>query len=67
MAVSKLSYGKWQAQVLPNGRNGQRVRRQFATKGETLAFERHLKEQAQNKSWLGEKVDRRRVTDLAET
>ena len=67
MAVNKLSNGKWQAQVFPNGRDGRRVRRQFATKGEALAFERHLKEQSQEKPWLGEKVDRRRVTDLVET
>ncbi|EPG3283223.1 site-specific integrase, partial [Klebsiella pneumoniae] len=34
MAVSKLPNGKWQAQVFPNGRDGKRIRRQFATKGE---------------------------------
>lgn len=59
MAVNILSNGKWQTKVFPNGRDGRRVRRQFAIKGEALAFERHLKEQAQDKPWLGEKVDRR--------
>lgn len=54
MAVSKLSNGKWQAQVFPNSRDGRRIRRQFATKGEAMAFERHVKEQAQDKPWLGE-------------
>lgn len=48
MAVSKLPTGKWQAQVFPNGRDGKRIRRQFATKGEALAFERHIKDQAQD-------------------
>lgn len=67
MAVSKLSNGKWQAQIFPNGRDGRRIRRQFATKGEALAFERHSKEQAQEKPWLGEKIDKRRVTDLVNT
>ncbi|HID4156735.1 TPA: phage integrase [Citrobacter koseri] len=67
MAVTKLKSGKWQAQVFPNGRNGRRIRRQFATKGEALAFERHIKDQAQNKPWLGEKTDKRRVIDLVET
>ena len=67
MSVTKLSNGKWQAQVFPNGRNGRRIRRQFATKGEALAFERHIKDQAQEKPWLGEKVEKRRVTDLVET
>lgn len=64
MAVKKLSNGKWQAQVFPNGRDGKRIRRQFSTKGEALAFERHIKDQAQDKPWLGEKTDKRRVTDL---
>jgi hypothetical protein len=67
MTVNKLSDGKWQTKVFPNGSDGRRVRRQFATKGEVLAFERHLKEQVQDKPWLGEKIDRRRVTDLVET
>lgn len=64
MAVSKLTNGKWQAQVFPNGRDGRRIRRQFATKGEALAYERHIKEQSQDKPWLGEKADKRRVRDL---
>ena len=64
MAVSKLANGKWQAQVFPNGRDGRRIRRQFATKGEAMAFERHIKDQAQDKPWLGEKPDKRRVIDL---
>lgn len=66
MAVNKLTSGKWQAQVFPNGRDGRRIRRQFATKGEALAFERHIKDQSQEKPWLGEKVDRRRVIELVE-
>lgn len=67
MTVNKLSNGKWQTQVFPNGRDGRRIRRQFATKGEAVAFERHIKDQVQEKPWLGERVDRRRVTDLVET
>lgn len=67
MAVNKLSNGKWQTQVFPNGSDGRRIRRQFATKGEAVAFERHIKDQVQEKPWLGERVDRRRVTDLVET
>ncbi|HCA3682115.1 TPA: tyrosine-type recombinase/integrase [Klebsiella pneumoniae] len=67
MAVSKLANGKWQAQVFPNGRDGRRIRRQFATKGEAMAFERHIKDQAQDKPWLGAKADKRRVTDLVDT
>jgi len=66
MAVSKLANGKWQAQVFPNGRDGKRIRRQFVTKGEALSFEKHFKDQAQDKPWLGEKTDKRRVIDLVE-
>lgn len=32
-----------------------------------MAFERHIRDQAQDKPWLGEKVDRRHVIDLVET
>ncbi|EPN9364729.1 phage integrase [Cronobacter muytjensii] len=67
MAVSKLSNGKWQTQLFPNGRDGKRIRRQFATKGEALAFERHIQEQAQDKPWLGEKTDKRLLKDLVES
>lgn len=67
MAVSKLANGKWQAQVFPNGRDGKRVRRQFATKGEALSFEKFLKTQTQDKPWLGEKADKRRLVDLVHT
>jgi integrase len=66
MAVNKLPSGKWQAQVSHNGRDGKRIRRQFATKGEALSFEKHIKDQAQDKPWLGEKTDKRRVIDLVE-
>lgn len=66
MAVSKLANGKWQAQVFPNGRDGKRIRRQFVTKGEALSFEKHIKDQAQDKPWLGEKTDKRRLIDLVE-
>ena len=67
MAVGKLPNGKWQAQVFPNGRDGKRIRRQFATKGEALSFEKHIKDQTQDKPWLGEKTDRRTVIDLVDT
>lgn len=66
MAVSKLPSGKWLAQVFPNGRDGTRIRRQFATKGEALSYEKYVKEQAQDKPWLGEKTDKRRVIELVE-
>lgn len=42
MAVSKLPSGKWLCQCFPYGRDGQRIRKQFATKGEALSYERRL-------------------------
>ncbi|UUE08572.1 tyrosine-type recombinase/integrase [Dickeya zeae] len=42
MTISKLPSGKWLCQCFPYGRDGQRVRKQFATRGEALAYERRL-------------------------
>ncbi|MEQ4672209.1 tyrosine-type recombinase/integrase [Providencia manganoxydans] len=42
MAVRKLPSGKWICECYPNGRNGGRIRKQFATRGEALSFERKL-------------------------
>ncbi|NHB87163.1 phage integrase [Photorhabdus tasmaniensis] len=42
MAVRKLQSGKWICECYLNGRNGKRVRKQFATKGEALSFERRI-------------------------
>lgn len=64
MTVRKLPSGKWICECYPNGRDGKRVRRQFATKGEAVAFEKHKMEEADNKPWLGEKTDNRKLSDL---
>ncbi len=42
------------------------VRKQFATKGEALAFERHTMEETEAKPSLGESVDRRTLKDVVE-
>ena len=42
MAVSKLPSGKWLCQCFPYGRDGKRIRKQFATKGEALSYERRM-------------------------
>lgn len=46
MAVRKQASGKWLCECYPHGREGKRVRKQFATKGEAVAFERFTMEQA---------------------
>lgn len=48
MSVRKQTSGKWLAEIYPDGRpnkdnpNAPRIRKQFATKGEALAFERFM-------------------------
>ncbi len=37
------------------------IRRQFAMKGGAQSFEKFIKEQAQDKPWLGDKADKRRT------
>jgi len=51
----------------PNGRDGKRIRRQFATKGEAQSYEKFVKEQAQNKPWLGEKAVKRQNHPLQQS
>lgn len=64
MTIRKLESGKWLCECYPGGRTGKRVRRQFATKGEAVAFEKHTTEEADNKPWLGEKQDIRKLSEL---
>lgn len=42
MTVRKQASGKWLAEVYPQGRVGPRKRKQFVTKGEALAWEKHM-------------------------
>ncbi|PQQ36247.1 integrase [Photorhabdus luminescens] len=64
MTVRKLQSGKWICECYPNGRDGKRVRKQFATKGEALSFDRrmtsteHLDINAENTQKLSDLVDR---------
>lgn len=42
MTVRKLPSGKWLCECYPYGASGRRERKQFATKGEALSYERRL-------------------------
>lgn len=66
MAVSKQSSGKWLCQCFPSGRDNRRIRKLFATKGEALAYERFIMSEVNDKPWLGEIEDRRRLSDIVE-
>ncbi|MDF2914264.1 site-specific integrase [Pantoea sp.] len=64
MTVTKQKNGKWLAQIFPNGRDGKRIRKQFNTKGEAEAYEDYERKKTEDKPWLGEKEDRRKLSEL---
>ncbi|QCT18510.1 site-specific integrase [Jejubacter calystegiae] len=68
MSVRKLPDGRWVADFYTvdrsSGKDGRRVRKKFATKGEALAFENYTLEKVDNSPWLGSGKDTRRLSDL---
>ncbi|GIU13085.1 tyrosine-type recombinase/integrase [Shewanella sp. MBTL60-007] len=67
MPISNLkdsSDKPWLCECYPNGREGKRVRKKFATRGEAAAFELFTMKKVDDKPWLGEKVDNRRLSEL---
>ena len=64
MTVRKLPSGKWLCECYPSGRTGKRVRKQFATKGEANAYELFIMGETEDKPWLGEKPDSRRLSEV---
>ncbi|WJV58810.1 tyrosine-type recombinase/integrase [Pectobacteriaceae bacterium C111] len=68
MSVRKLKSGDWLADFYTinrsDGKQGKRVRKKFATKGEALAFENYTLQKIENAPWLGDGKDRRSLTDL---
>lgn len=66
MAVRKIESGEWLCDLRPNGVKGKRIRKKFATKGEALAYEKYISSEMEEKPWLGEKQDNRRLSELIE-
>lgn len=75
MAIRKLPSGKWLSETYPEGRPSKerprvpRIRKQFATKGEALAFERFLDDPEKSTPWREGNAapgDQRRLLDLVE-
>ena len=67
MSVRKLEDGSkkaWICDVRPNGRNGKRIRKRFATKGEAMAYEKFVLKETDDKPWLGEKSQTRSLLDM---
>ncbi|MHC6798672.1 phage integrase [Vibrio antiquarius] len=69
MTVRNLKDGNkkpWLCECYPQGRTGKRVRKRFATKGEAVSFEQFTMRELNDKPWLGDKPDHRRLSDLVE-
>ncbi len=64
MSIKKLDDGRYEVDVRPQGSDGKRIRRKFKTKGEAMAFERHVLVNFHNKEWIEKPADRRKITDL---
>ncbi|QCR38028.1 tyrosine-type recombinase/integrase [Nissabacter sp. SGAir0207] len=62
MTIRRNAEGGWVCEIYPNGRDGKRIRKKFATKGEAIAFEQYSAHQP----WQGEKEERRTVKDLVD-
>ncbi|WP_406734308.1 tyrosine-type recombinase/integrase [Vibrio scophthalmi] len=69
MSLRNLKDGSpkpWVCDCYPSGRNGKRIRKRFATKGEAIAFEKFTMKELDEKPWLGAKSDHRRLSDLVD-
>ncbi|MBP2156225.1 hypothetical protein J2067_003917 [Erwinia rhapontici] len=64
MAIRKQPDGKWLCECYPTGRDGKRIRKQFKTLAEAIAYESFQMEEAKTKPWLGEKQDRRKLSEI---
>lgn len=67
MTVRNLKDGNkkpWLCECYPTGRDGKRIRKRFATKGEALAFEQFTMREVDDKPWLGEKSQRMSLLDM---
>ncbi|PMJ92834.1 tyrosine-type recombinase/integrase [Vibrio sp. 10N.261.55.A7] len=69
MSIRNLKDGTkkpWLCECYPQGRSGKRVRKRFATKGEATAYEKFVLKEIDDKPWLGEKADHRRLSEIVD-
>lgn len=69
MSIRNLKDGSkkpWLCECYPQGRGGKRIRKKFATKSEAAAFERFTMNEVDDKPWLGDKPDHRRLLDMVD-
>ncbi|UEM40052.1 phage integrase [Pectobacterium aquaticum] len=68
MSIKKQTDGKWLLDFYPEGKPkgkpSKRIRKTFSTKGEALAYQKHVIENLHNKPWLDGKEDRRTLRQL---
>ncbi|GEM77871.1 phage integrase [Vibrio superstes] len=67
MTIKKVGDNKqkpWLLDAYPYGRDKKRVRKRFATKGEAVQYEKQLLEQANEKTSLDVKVERRKLVEI---
>lgn len=67
MSIRNLKDGSnkpWLFECYPDGRGRRRVRKRFATKGEASAYEKFIIREMEDKPWLGDKPDNRRLSNL---
>ncbi|MGF1761032.1 tyrosine-type recombinase/integrase [Photobacterium sagamiensis] len=69
MSVRNLKDSKpkpWLCECYPQGRAGKRIRKRFTTRGEAITFERFTMKEVDDKPWLGDKPDHRRLSEIIE-
>ncbi|WP_421532904.1 phage integrase [Lelliottia amnigena] len=64
MTVKKTDSGEWLCDLRPSGAKGKRIRKKFSTKGEALSYEKFILAQLEDKPWVGEKQDNRRLSEI---
>ncbi|WP_417762214.1 tyrosine-type recombinase/integrase [Shewanella sp.] len=69
MVVRNLKDGSkkpWLSEMYPNGADGKRIRKRFATQGEAKAFENFTLRNVNDTPWLGERDDNRKLSELCQ-
>lgn len=64
MTISKLPDGRFLVDVRPQGRDGKRLRKRFATKSEAQQYERWAIASFHNKEWQDRPTDKRPLSEL---
>lgn len=64
MTISKLTDGRYLVDVRPQGRDGKRIRKRFATKAEAQQYERWAVASFHNKEWQDRPADKRQLSEL---